>query len=146
MFLQCHSTIFISWKFFRCALKKYKLCTCIFRLIYWEMGDVFPFTANGWTCLFFAGDVFCTSFAGFLIYFKSVSPFNLKRVNVIMSLWSYFVVFAGHDLFCYFWYEVWFILLLLSLIGLIACLHSEVFILRPNAVVVLTVSLRLAAK
>jgi uncharacterized SAM-binding protein YcdF (DUF218 family) len=63
-----------------------------------------------------------------------------------VSLWSYFVVFAGHALFCYVWYEVWFVLLLLALIGLIACLPYEVFILRPKAVVVPTVPLRFVAK
>ena len=80
----------------------------------------------------FAGGVLCTLFVVFLVYFKSVSLFYLKGVNVIMSLWSYFVVFAGPALYCYVWYEVWFILLLLALIVLIACLHYEVFILRPR--------------
>jgi hypothetical protein len=74
----------------------------------------------------------CTLFVVFLMYFKSVSLFYLKLVNVIMSLWSYFVVFAGHALYCYVWYEVWFILLFLAIIGLIACLHYEVFILHPR--------------
>jgi hypothetical protein len=58
----------------------------------------------------FAGGVLCTLFAGFLMYFKSVSLFYLKHVNVIVSLWSYFVVFAGYALYCYVCYEVWFIL------------------------------------
>lgn len=80
----------------------------------------------------FAGGVLCTLFVGFLMYFKSISLFYLKRVNIIMSLWSYFVVFARHALYCYVCYEVWFILLLLALIGLIACLYYGVFILHPR--------------
>jgi uncharacterized SAM-binding protein YcdF (DUF218 family) len=63
-----------------------------------------------------------------------------------MSLGSYLIVFAGRALFCYVLYEVWFILLLVALIGLITCLHYVVFILRPKAVVGPTVSLRFVAR
>ena len=111
---------------------KYKICICIFRLSYQEMRNLFPFRVNVWSWVICWWSIMYFICSFFLMYFKSVSLLYLKRVSGIISLWSYFVVFVGHALYCYVWYEVWFILLLFALIGLIACLHYEVFILRPR--------------